>query len=299
MNGGYVYAEMVSKEAAGSTVLGHLVRVHTHSDGPTWTTRIAAGEVLLDGVVAQSTTTLQAGQQLCWHKPPWVEPVVPLDVDVVFEDEHLLGVHKPAGLPTLPGSGYLDHTLLTIVRQRWSSTSSPVHRLDRGTSGLVLFAKHADAARAIQRQWDAGTVAKVYRALVDGVVVDDEVVIEASIGPRPDTVVGELFVASRSGKQARSVLRVVERRATTTLVDVVIDTGRPHQIRIHTAVAGHPLVGDPVYGLGGTRRTGSTARPGDIGYLLHAHTLELLHPASREPLKLTAPPPPTLTPTTT
>lgn len=77
-------------------------------------------------------------------------------------------------------------------------------------------------------------------------------VIDAAISPLPDTVVGELFVASPSGKNARSVLRVVERRATTTLVDVVIDIGRPHQIRIHAAVAGHPLVGDPVYGIGGT-----------------------------------------------
>lgn len=296
VNGGYVYKETIEQD--GATVLDHLVVVHTHSDAPTWATRIAAGEVTLDGAVAVATSILQAGQVLCWHKPPWVEPAVPTDVVVIAEDEAMLAVHKPAGLPTLPGSGYLDNTLLTIVR-RTAPTASPVHRLDRGTSGIVLFAKDAEAARAIQRQWDAGAVAKAYRAVVEGVVVNDETIVTAPIDAVTDAVVGQLFVASVTGKRARSTLRVVERRSSTTLVDVVIDTGRPHQIRIHAAFTGYPLVDDPVYGVGGGRRPGSQARPGDIGFHLHAHTLELRHPRSGEHLRLVAPPPAVLTSTST
>ncbi len=295
VNGGYLYAEILSPRANGTTVLAHLVSVHTHSDSPTWQARLLAGEVTVDGVVAHATVTLQAGQRLCWHKPPWVEPDVPLDVVTVYDDDDLLAVHKPAGLPTLPGSGYLDHTLLSMVRALSSSMASPVHRLDRGTSGLVLFVKNADAARAMQVQWDAGGVDKVYRALVQGVVLDDETIVETPIGPMPDSIVGELFVASAAGKRSRSVLRVVERRAQTTLIDVALDTGRPHQIRIHAAVAGHALVGEPVYGAGGIRHHDSTARPGDIGYHLHAHTLQLRHPRSGARLVLVAPPPPLLT----
>jgi 23S rRNA pseudouridine1911/1915/1917 synthase len=107
----------------------------------------------------------------------------------------------------------------------------------------------------------------------------------------PDRIVGDLFVASATGKKSRSVVRVVERRAQTTLLDVAIETGRPHQIRIHAAVIGHPLVGEPVYGAGGIRHHDSTARPGDIGYQLHAHTLQLRHPRSGARLVLVAPPP--------
>ena len=290
VNDGYVYSEIIGADVvADEVVLAYMVRSHRHSDAATWAARIAAGEVFVDDVGATATTPLHRGQRLDWRKPPWAEPAVPMDVGVLFDDDDLIAVHKPAGLPTLPGSGFLQHTLLAIVRAL-APSASPVHRLDRGTSGIVLFVKHAEAARHVQRQWDMHTVTKVYRAVVTGVVVDDVVVVEAAIGAALD-LHGELFVAAANGKRARSTFRVVERRATTTLCDVEIETGRPHQIRIHAGVIGHPLVDDPVYGVGGVRRAGSTARPGESGPLLHAHTLTIVHPRTGEPLTITAPPP--------
>jgi 23S rRNA pseudouridine1911/1915/1917 synthase len=295
MNDGYIYSEVLGADAVDVTVLAYMVRVHRHSDDATWAARIAAGEVFVDNLPATTTTTLRQGQRLDWHKPPWLEPDAPMDVDVLFDDDDLIAVCKPAGLPTLPGSGYLQHTVLAIVRAM-AKTASPVHRLDRGTSGVVLFVKHATAARHVQRQWDTQGVTKVYRALVEGIVVDDDVVIEAPIGPMPDVCGGALFVAVASGKRAKSTLRVVERRAATTLCNVQIETGRPHQIRIHAGVIGHPLVDDPVYGVGGVRRVGSLARPGESGALLHAHTLTLAHPRTEERLTVVAPPPSLLSP---
>lgn len=294
MNDGYVYSEVLDVDAAGVDVLAYMVRVHRHSDVATWTARIDAGEVFVDGVVAAVALLLHKGQRIDWHKPPWVEPEVPMDVVVLIDDDDLIAVHKPAGLPTLPGAGFLQHTLLTIVRAL-APLASPVHRLDRGTSGIVLFVKHKDAARHVQRQWDMHTVVKVYRAVVAGVVVDDVVVVEAAIGAVAD-LHGDLFVAAAHGKRAKSTFRVVERRASTTLCDVEIETGRPHQIRIHAGVIGHPLVDDPVYGTGGVRRAGSTARPGETGPLLHAHTLTIVHPRSGQPLTIVAPPPAILAP---
>jgi 23S rRNA pseudouridine1911/1915/1917 synthase len=105
---------------------------------------------------------------------------------------------------------------------------------------------------------------------------------------------GGLHAATPTGKASLSRVTVLERREATTLLDVEILTGRPHQIRIHLAYAGHPLWGDPLYGPGGTPLPGSSAVPGDLGYLLHAHRLELDHPRSGERLHLECQPPPTL-----
>lgn len=287
MNDGYKYREIIGF-AVDEAALAYLVRVHRHSDRATWAARLQAGEVFVDGVRAAAATPLRHGQRLDWHKPPWREPEVPMDVAVLIDDNDLIAVCKPAGLPTLPGSGFLQHTLLTIVRAM-APSASPVHRLDRGTSGIVLFVKHADAARHIQRQWDTHTVTKVYRAVVEGVVVVEDVVVDTAIGPVADLHT-TLFAAAVNGKRARSTFRVVERRPTTTLCDVEIETGRPHQIRIHAGVIGHPLVDEPVYGVGGVRRVGSTARPGESGPLLHAHTLTIVHPRSGQPLTIVAPP---------
>lgn len=291
MNNGAVYREIVGAHGHGTAVLAYLVATYCHSDEDTWRARIASGELSLDGTVATAATRLCAGQALCWSRPPWQEPDAPLDVTVLFEDDDVLAVHKPAGLPTLPGAGFQQHTLLTRVREH-APSASPVHRLGRGTSGLVLFAKSTESARQVQTQWHAGGVVKIYRALVQGVVGFDSLVVDAPIGLVEDALMADgLFSATPSGKRARSTLRVVQRRASSTLLDVSIETGRPHQIRIHTATAGHPLEHDPLYGIGGTRREGSAARPGDIGYSLHAHTLTLAHPRSGAVLHLEAPPP--------
>lgn len=293
MNHGVTYRSVIERAHAGVAVVDYLAVHHAHSDAATWCARIGAGEVTVDGAVVPATAVLAPGQVLSWAKPPWQEPAAPLDFVTLYQDDDVIAVAKPAGLPTLPGSGYEENTLLARVRLG-APLASPAHRLGRGTSGLVLFTKNADAARAVQAQWQAGSVTKIYRALLQGVFADDAVDVDARIGLVADAVVGELYAASASGKSARSRFRVIERHEACTLVDVVIETGRPHQIRIHAAAAGHPLLDDPLYGAGGGRRSDSTARPGDIGYHLHAHHLALRHPRTDEPLALTAPLPPLL-----
>lgn len=283
-NQGYVYVDVVAGRWTG-TLLEHLCTHHRHSSQAQWHARIVDGEVRVDDVIERDAlVVLRAGQRVAWHKPPWVEPQAPLDVRVVYDDEDILVVDKPAGLPTLPGAGYLEHTLLHVVRS-WSpanATASPIHRLDRGTSGLVLFARHARVARVLQQQADAGLIDKRYHALVQGVVVEDEQRVEVPIGMVDDAVVTSLAAAHPGGKAACSVLRVVERRSATTLLEVQLRTGRAHQIRIHCAAIGHPLVGEPLYGPGGVRAVDSVARPGDDGFALRAQQLSLLHPGRGE-----------------
>jgi 23S rRNA pseudouridine1911/1915/1917 synthase len=279
MNGGYRYEQIVESTGA---LLDHLALQHAHSDRATWARRIAAGEVTVDDAPADPHAVVRAGQRVTWAKPPWEEPDAPLGVATLHEDEWLLAVDKPAGLPTLPGGGFLEHTLLAIMQAR-TPGAIPMHRLGRGTSGVVLFAKDPDTARDVQGTWQRREVDKVYRALVGGTPTSR--VIDERIGLVPDPIVGQLYAASPAGKEARSHVTAVG----GSLVDVRIETGRPHQIRIHLAVAGWPLVGDPLYGVGGVRAAGSTARPGDVGYLLHAWRLGLIHPRTHERIAIEAP----------
>src|SRR5262245_25727602 len=140
-NDGFVYRERLGPLAAGRTLADYLSARYRHSSRDEWRERIAAGLVLLDAEPAHCEAVVRAGQVLTWRRPGWVEPDVPGDdVVVLFEDGDLLAVDKPAGLPTLPGAGFLSHTLFARVRER-DPAVSPVHRLGRWTSGIVLFAR--------------------------------------------------------------------------------------------------------------------------------------------------------------
>jgi 23S rRNA pseudouridine1911/1915/1917 synthase len=288
LNRGFAYEEKVARNHAGRTLLSHLTERYRHSDERTWNARIGAGLVLLDGSPATAGEILRPGQLLTWMRPPWREPEAPLDWMLLYEDGDLVAVAKPSGLPTLPGAGYLEHTLLALVRKRYPE-ASPLHRLGRGTSGVVLFTRTVLAARTLSKAWRERTVTKVYRALVVGSPAQDEFVVEAAIGPVAHPALGKVHAAHPGGKRSRSLVSVLERRGEESLVEVTIETGRPHQIRIHMAACGHPLVGDPLYAPGGGFR--GDALPGDTGYHLHALRLALAHPRTGAPLEIICPPP--------
>jgi len=288
VNAGFCYRERVRQ--GGLTVLEHYVRNHPHSTPECWRARIEAGEVELDGHLPDPAAPLAPGQELAWHRPPWEEPEVDTTLRVIHEDAALLVVAKPSGLPTLPGGGFLENTLLALARARCPGCS-PMHRLGRGTSGLVLFARTPEAGAALQAAWREHRVEKRYRALAAGDPGWDELDIRTPIGPVPHPWLGTIFAASPAGKASRSVARVLERREDATLVEVDLHTGRPHQIRIHLASVGHPLEGDPLYGPGGLPREDLVAVPGDLGYLLHAERLAFAHPVTGLALDLRAEPP--------
>ena len=287
-NQGYAYVEQLSARATGLTTLEYLTRFYKHSSELEWTERLVRDEVLLEGGVASGLELLRMGQTLVWNREPWLEPEAPSSFEVLYKDEVLLAVDKPSGLPTLPGGGFLDHTLLGLVRTQYPE-ASPLHRLGRATSGLLLFARTSAAASSLSQSWRNHEVAKQYRALSSGVAAQNEYDITAPIGPVSHPRLGSVHAYSASGKASHSIATVLERRASSTLLEVDILTGRPHQIRIHLAYIGYPLEGDPLYAVGGLPMPMLPGLPGDAGYLLHAHRLAFKHPSSGEILRLEAP----------
>jgi 23S rRNA pseudouridine1911/1915/1917 synthase len=269
---------------------------------------IEDGHVLLDGRPAKASARIKAGQRLVVEVPAPVDAAPrPQDIPlaVVYEDPHLLVVDKPAGLAVHPGAGRPDGTLVNALLFRVRDLSGIggvlrpgiVHRLDRGTSGLLVAAKDDVTHRGLAAQFAARTVEKEYLALVLGVPARREGHISAAIGRHP-VQRKRMSVSPRVGREALTSYRVEEALDGAALLRVRIHTGRTHQIRVHLASLGHPVAGDREYG--GTRtppsrrarsreRLSSLTRPA-----LHAARLSFTHPSTGERLTFESPLPPDL-----
>jgi 23S rRNA pseudouridine1911/1915/1917 synthase len=274
MNAGFLYRERIDRRGAGQRVVDYLTDRYRHSTRERWMEHLAAGRVTLDGVAARGDELLRKRQRLLYFREPWEEPAAPLTFEVLATGQGWLAIDKPSGLPTLPGGGFLEHTLLHQVR-KLHPTASPLHRLGRFTSGIVLCALDRTTAARLTAQFVNRSVYKRYRTLASGSPALDRFDVDAAIGPVPYPPLGTLHAAAADGRPALSMVSVVERGPDRFLADVVIATGRPHQIRVHLAAAGHPLVGDPLYKVGGLPDPEGTAVPGDAGYLLHAAELRV------------------------
>lgn len=287
LNGGYAYTTIIGSKYEGQTLLSHLASLYPHSSAQAWQQKLNNGEVTLNGVPATGRESLVSGQTLVWNRPPWIEPDTPRHFEILFEDLYLLAVNKPSGLPTLPGSSFMENSLLRLV-QKHSPNANPVHRLGRGTSGIVLFAKTRQAAANLEANWNTSKIQKIYRALAQNVAERDEYEILTPIGLVPHPRLGSVWAANPAGKACKSCAKVLARTTSTTTFEVSLHSGRPHQIRIHLSSIGHPLVGDPLYGSNGLPLEHLPGLPGDGGYLLHAQYLKFLHPVTGEQIDLQA-----------
>jgi 23S rRNA pseudouridine1911/1915/1917 synthase len=299
LNQGWTYQEQVDRSGVGLTLLTYYSQRYLHSSPKEWHDKILAGQILLDGHLAKTDVLLRLGQQLTYHRPPWHEPDVPLSFEVLHEDSDLLIVAKPSGLPVLPGGGFLEHTLLHQLQQQYpQETPVPIHRLGRGTSGLMLVARSPLAKSRLSQQMRDRQIQKTYRALV-GSGIPDRLILTNAIGKIPHPTLGYIYGATTDGRFSHSECRVLKRSGSNTLLEVTILTGRPHQIRIHLAAAGYPLLGDPLYGIGGVpicqpeadNASEKISVPGDCGYHLHAYQLCFIHPQTGKPMNVICPAP--------
>ncbi|HTF42685.1 MAG TPA: RluA family pseudouridine synthase [Terriglobales bacterium] len=287
LNRGYAYTTIISSRDHGRTLLSHLASLYPHSTPQGWQQNLDDRQVTVDDVTAIGIESLISGQTLVWNRPPWIEPDSPQHFEVLFDDAHLLAVNKPGGLPTLPGGGFMENTLLRLV-QKQDPHANPVHRLGRATTGIVLFAKTPQAASKLSADWNTPRVQKIYRALAQGIAQCDAYEILTPIGLVPHPLIGSVWAASPGGKPSKSLAKVISRTTSTTTFEVSLRSGRPHQIRIHLASIGYPLVGDPLYGPTGKPLESLPGLPGDGGYLLHAQFLKFHHPITGEQINLEA-----------
>ena len=168
LNRGHAYNTIIGSKYHGRTLLSHLASLYPHSTPQAWQQNLNNREVTINGVTATGSESLIAGQTLVWNRPPWIEPDTPQHFEVLFNDPHLLAVNKPGGLPTLPGGGFMENTLLRLV-QKQTPHANPVHRLGRATTGIVLFAKTAQAAAKLGADWNTPRIQKIYWALAQNV----------------------------------------------------------------------------------------------------------------------------------
>ena len=287
LNRGYAYATIISSKCHGRTLLAYLASLYPHSTPQVWQQKLNNSEVTLNGAIATGSESVTSGQTLIWNRPPWIEPDAPRHFEVLLDDPHLLAVNKPSGLPTLPGAGFMENTLLRLV-QKHVPDANPVHRLGRGTSGIVLFARTSQAASSLTANWNTPKTQKIYRALAQNVAEQDVYEILTPIGRVPHPRLGSVWAANSNGKPSKSLAKVISRSASTTTFEVSLYSGRPHQIRIHLASIGHMLVGDPLYGVTGQPLENLPGVPGDGGYFLHAEFLKFHHPITGEQINLEA-----------
>ena len=201
-----------------------------------------------DGTKQRPSERVRFGQVVLLVRPPFEEPDTPQHFDVLFEDEAMVVVDKPAGLPVHPSASYHRNTLTYLLRERYGEHSPQLaHRLDRETSGVLVCARTLDDERAIKGCFERREVHKTYLAIVVGDVSDEVARIELPIG-RPEEGLHLLMEVRDDGSPARTRVEVVARAPGHTLLALHPETGRQHQLRVHVAAIGHPIVGDKLYG---------------------------------------------------
>lgn len=261
--------------------------------------RLAAGEVTVDGDAVAKSRRVRAGERILVASPPAPSGMIggvpadnPLAVPIRWEDEHLAVVAKPAGLVVHPGAGLTQGpTLIDVLRQQdipLASGSDPtrpgiVHRLDRGTSGVLVVAKTPAAYRNLVEMFKAHAVDRRYWAIVDGVPDPVRATIDAPIAR--STAVRTRFQVDPAGRHAVSHYDVLEAFGRAATLEVRLETGRTHQVRVHLAAVGHPVAGDRTYGA-------SPVLAAELGLsrqALHARVLALDHPVTGERIEVAEP----------
>ncbi len=252
---------------------------------------IEKGNVIVNGKIKKSNYKLKEKDIINAGIPE----LVPLEVqaedipiEVLYEDSDVLVVLKPQGMVVHPASGNYSHTLVNAVLNICDDLSGIngvirpgiVHRIDKNTAGILIIAKNDNAHNKLSEQLKNHSMNRVYYALVEGIIKQDEGKIDADLGRHPKDRIKMAVV--KDGKRAVTHYKVIERYRNSTLVECKLETGRTHQIRVHFAHIGHPLVGDEVYGL-------KKQRFKLKGQMLFAAKLGFVHPRTGEYIEFNAP----------
>ena len=250
---------------------------------------IEGGQVQVNGKVPAKNYKLRGNEEIAVELPA-PEPIAlvaqDIPLDIVYEDADVIVVNKPKGLVVHPAPGHPDGTLVNALMFHCGDSLSGiggelrpgiVHRIDRDTSGLIIAAKNDLSHQGLSNQLQDHTLSRVYHCIVTGNLREDSGTVDAPIGRHP--VDRKKMAVVSDGRRAVTHWRVLERFQGFTYVECRLETGRTHQIRVHMAHTGHPILGDTVYG-------NKKAVPGLQGQCLHAVGLRFIHPRTGEPVEL-------------
>ena len=281
----------------GMTLGECVLALFPHYDQTYWNEEFALGRIKLGEQLATPETIVKAGQRYAHWFPNTIEPDVNVDIQVLFEDDALVVVHKPAPLPMHPSGRFNRNTLTWILRQAFGLHGlRPAHRLDANTTGVAVFAKTRTIAGDLQMQFDRGLVEKIYLAEIAGTPTENEFRCDAPLSRERSGAGGRDVAADESAEEALAAVtdfRIVQVHDNgTTLVEAMPQTGRTHQIRLHLWHLGMPILGDPMY-LPGQQlaavQTLEASTTATMPMRLHAAKLTLRHPVSGETITFTSP----------
>ena len=281
----------------GVSLLDYLTRRFTYLPQAAWQELLAGGKVSCAGECCGGERIVRRGEEIACELPAHEPPQVNYNYRVVYEDDWLLAVDKPPGLRVHSGGKFVHANLvyhLRHLRQPPCPSVDLVNRLDADTSGLVLLAKEKAVLAALMEQFRAGTVEKRYLAVVNGRPEPAAGSIDLPLGPVANALVPRFAVDHAHGKAAVTHYRTLRRLGSDhTLVELTLETGRTHQLRVHLAASGHPLVGDALYTMNDADYLAHRRQPSVAALLprqaLHSHQLQFLHPVTQQTLTLSAP----------
>ena len=255
---------------------------------------LKSGLVLVDGKPVKASYQVDEGDVISLDIPEAVEPEIEpenMDLDILYEDQDVILVNKPKGMVVHPAAGHYSHTLVNGLMHHCKDQLSGingvmrpgiVHRIDMDTTGVIIACKNDMAHNSIAAQLKEHSITRRYQAIVHGVLKDDAGTVEGPIG-RHSTDRKKMSINYNNGKSAVTHYKVLKRFRQYTHVECRLETGRTHQIRVHMASIGHPLLGDLVYG------PGKCPIPGLQGQTLHAGVLGFIHPRTGEYMEFTTP----------
>lgn len=250
-------------------------------------------KVLVNGKPVKANYRLKTEDEICFELPEAVEPDIEpenIPLDILYEDADVLVVNKPKGMVVHPAAGHYSGTLVNALMYHCKGSLSGingclrpgiVHRIDMDTTGSLIVCKNDIAHASIAAQLKEHSIVRRYRAIVWGVIKDEEGCVDVPIGRHPSDR-KKMAAGVRNGKEAVTHYRVLERFRSYTYIECRLETGRTHQIRVHMDSIGHPILGDPVYG---NRKCPFQLQ----GQTLHAMTLGFIHPVTGEYVETTAP----------
>lgn len=259
------FESVVQPEHEGWLLLDSLCARFTYHSKMDWADKLARGLVSINGIVANASTVAHRNDKVVYHVENYTEPDVPTDFEVIFEDEEFMLVAKPAGIPVHHTGRIFYNTFTAVVRRGTDcETATPMHRLDRDTGGIMLFAKYAETAARFQKNLDRILLKKFYMAVVRGNFPEGTVDCQMALREDPEDRLRLRMHHFEDGKACHTIFRKVasgtrqsvnEAGETSedpyTVVEAELITGRKHQIRAHLAELGYPILGDRLYSFDG------------------------------------------------